>query len=110
MTILRSIDLSRGTRRFQRFGGAPAAPATGGSGGPRGILDPDLLRSAIPEAFRKLDPRQLIRNPVNVGVSGWNDVTAMSRYSPLVSVKRSRTGYHQCCGASQISSFCSFFS
>ncbi len=32
--------------------------------GPRGILDPELLRAAIPQAFRKLDPRLLIRNPV----------------------------------------------
>src|SRR5262249_851016 len=31
---------------------------------PRGILDPELLRSALPHAFRKLDPRLLIRNPV----------------------------------------------
>ncbi|MFN8520610.1 MAG: potassium-transporting ATPase subunit KdpB [Chloroflexota bacterium] len=65
MTILRSIDLSRGTRRFQRFGGgASGAAPTPGPGGPRGILDPALLRSAIPEALRKLDPRLLVRNPV----------------------------------------------
>jgi potassium-transporting ATPase ATP-binding subunit len=65
MTILRSIDLSRGTRRFQRFGGgsAPGAPAAGPSG-PRGILDPDLLRAAAPQAVRKLDPRLLFRSPV----------------------------------------------
>jgi K+-transporting ATPase ATPase B chain len=61
-----SIDLSRGTRRFQRFGGgaAGATPGPSGPDGPRGILDPRLLRAAIPEAFRKLDPRLLIRNPV----------------------------------------------
>ncbi len=65
MTVLRSIDLSRGTRRFQRFGGgaAPGAPAPGPSG-PRGILDPQLLRAALPEAVRKLDPRLLFRSPV----------------------------------------------
>ena len=28
------------------------------------MLDPDLLRSALPHAFRKLDPRLLIKNPV----------------------------------------------
>ncbi len=31
---------------------------------PRGVFDPELLRSAIPHAFRKLDPRLLIKNPV----------------------------------------------
>ena len=30
----------------------------------RGILDPTLLRAALPEAIRKLDPRTLVRNPV----------------------------------------------
>ena len=60
-----SVDLGRGTRRFQRFvtlGGAK--PAGGEPPKPRGVLDPDLLRSAIPHAFRKLDPRLLIKNPV----------------------------------------------
>ena len=68
MTILRSLDLSRGTRRFQRFGrgaaaaGTPGAPS--GPTGPRGILDPQLLKAALPEAVRKLDPRLLFRSPV----------------------------------------------
>jgi potassium-transporting ATPase ATP-binding subunit len=62
---LMSIDLGRGTRRFQRFvtfrGTKPggAEPPR-----PRGILDPDQLRSAIPQAIRKLDPRLLVKNPV----------------------------------------------
>jgi potassium-transporting ATPase ATP-binding subunit len=75
MTILRAIDLSRGTRRFQRFGrgaGTPATPPAGrpaggggaGAPGPRGIMDPALLRAALPQSIRKLDPRQLVRNPV----------------------------------------------
>jgi K+-transporting ATPase ATPase B chain len=67
MAILNAIDLSRGTRRFQRFGGATGVPAGGAPGGAprsRGIMDPALLRAAIPEAFRKLDPRRLVRNPV----------------------------------------------
>ena len=62
---LQSVDLGRGTRRFQRFvtlGGAK--PSGGEPPKPRGVLDPDLLRSAIPHAFRKLDPRLLFRNPV----------------------------------------------
>ena len=59
-----AVDLGRGTRRFQRFG----ASSPGGAGGmaprPRGAFDPDLLRAALPQSLRKLDPRQLIRNPV----------------------------------------------
>jgi K+-transporting ATPase ATPase B chain len=60
-----SIDLQGGTRRFQRAnreaGGGAASP---GGTRPRGVFDPDLLRAALPNAVRKLDPRQLIRNPV----------------------------------------------
>ena len=62
---LLSVDLGRGTRRFQRFvtlGGAK--PSGEQPPSPRGVLDPDLLRAAIPHAFRKLDPRRLIKNPV----------------------------------------------
>jgi K+-transporting ATPase ATPase B chain len=64
MSILRSVELSRGTRRFQRFVTLGGAKPSGEPPRPRGILDPELLRSALPEAFRKLDPRLLVRNPV----------------------------------------------
>jgi potassium-transporting ATPase ATP-binding subunit len=60
-----SVDLGRGTRRFQRFvtlGGTK--PSGAEPPRPRGVLDPELLRAALPHAFRKLDPRLLIRNPV----------------------------------------------
>jgi K+-transporting ATPase ATPase B chain len=59
-----SVDLGRGTRRFQRFVTLGGAKPSGEPPKPRGVLDPDLLRSAIPQAFRKLDPRLLIKNPV----------------------------------------------
>ena len=62
---LRSVDLGRGTRRFQRFVTLRGAKPSGGEPPkPRGIMDPQLLRDALPHAFRKLDPRLLIRNPV----------------------------------------------
>jgi K+-transporting ATPase ATPase B chain len=64
MSILGSVELSRGTRRFQRFVSLGGSKPSGEPPRPRGVLDPDLLRSAIPEAFRKLDPRLLFRNPV----------------------------------------------
>jgi potassium-transporting ATPase ATP-binding subunit len=63
-TIHNAMDLSRGTRRFRRFGGNRGAAPSGGAPAPRGVLDPVLLRAALPEAVRKLDPRKLIRNPV----------------------------------------------
>ena len=61
---LMSVDLGRGTRRFQRFVTLGGAKPSGEPPRPRGVLDPDLLRSALPHAFRKLDPRLLIKNPV----------------------------------------------
>ena len=59
-----SVDLGRGTRRFQRFVTLGGAKPSGEPPGPRGVLDPGLLRAAFPHALRKLDPRLLIRNPV----------------------------------------------
>jgi K+-transporting ATPase ATPase B chain len=59
-----SIDLGRGTRRFQRFVTLGGAKPGGEAPRPRGVLDPGLLRAALPEALRKLDPRRLVRNPV----------------------------------------------
>ncbi len=59
-----SVDLGRGTRRFQRFVTLGGAKPGGEPPRPRGILDPDLLRAAVPQALRKLDPRLLIKNPV----------------------------------------------
>ena len=61
---LLSVDLGRGTRRFQRFVTLGGAKPSGEPPRPRGVLDPELLRAALPNAFRKLDPRLLIRNPV----------------------------------------------
>ena len=60
-----SFDLGRGSRRFQRYdlrGGQKPEDAPPSRS--RGVFDPALLRAAIPHALRKLDPRQLARNPV----------------------------------------------
>ena len=57
------IDTARGSRRIAR----EARQAQAGHGpGPRnrGIFDPKLLRGALGPAARKLDPRQMMRNPV----------------------------------------------
>jgi K+-transporting ATPase ATPase B chain len=60
-----TFDLGRGTRRFQRndLRGGQKPEATPPVR-PKGIFDPALLRAALPQALRKLDPRQLYRNPV----------------------------------------------
>ena len=63
MTLF-SIDLGRGTRRFQRFAGAGDARPSGAPSGPRGVFDPELLRAALPESVRKLNPRRMIKSPV----------------------------------------------
>ncbi len=59
-----SLDTGSGTRRFQRFVTLGGAKPAGGPPRPRGVFDPALLRAALPNAFRKLDPRLLIKNPV----------------------------------------------
>jgi K+-transporting ATPase ATPase B chain len=59
-----SVELGRGTRRFQRFVTLGGAKPSGEPPRPRGVFDPELLRAALPHAFRKLDPRLLIKNPV----------------------------------------------
>ncbi len=59
-----SVDLARGTRRFQRYVTLGGSKPSGEPPRPRGAFDPQLLRAAIPHAFRKLDPRLLIKNPV----------------------------------------------
>jgi K+-transporting ATPase ATPase B chain len=67
MSLIRSslsVDLGRGTRRFQRFVTLRGAKPSGEPPRPRGVFDPGLLRAALPNAFRKLDPRLLIKNPV----------------------------------------------
>jgi K+-transporting ATPase ATPase B chain len=61
---LMSVDLARGTRRFQRFVVGGGQKPAGEPQRPRGVLDPDLLRAALPQSIRKLDPRLLIKNPV----------------------------------------------
>src|SRR5512142_1187414 len=61
---LLAVDLGRGTRRFQRFVTLRGAKPSGKAPRPRGVFDPGLLRAAVPQALRKLDPRLLIRNPV----------------------------------------------
>ncbi len=63
--LLRSVvDTRQGSRRFQRAEREAQAGGAGAPRTPRGVFDPVLLRSALLPALRKLDPRQLFKNPV----------------------------------------------
>jgi hypothetical protein len=63
--LLRSVvDTRRGSRRMQRAEREAQAGKAGAPRTPRGLFDPDLLRSALLPAVRKLDPRELFKNPV----------------------------------------------
>jgi len=55
------IDTARGSRRIAR-----EARQAGATGTPRnrGVFNPQMLRGALGPALRKLDPRQMMRNPV----------------------------------------------
>jgi K+-transporting ATPase ATPase B chain len=48
--------------------GAPVPPPASGGGAPHrvqgGLLDPGMLVRSLPDAFKKLDPRTLYKNPV----------------------------------------------
>ena len=75
---LMSVDLGRGTRRFQRFvtlGGAK--PSGGEPPRPRGILDPELLRSALPARLPQARPAAADPNPVMFVV----EITAVARHA-----------------------------
>ena len=73
------INTLRGSRRIAR----EERQAQAGGGGPRnrGIFDPALLRGALGPAVRKMNPRQLAKNPVMFVV----EVTAMLVTLVLVS-------------------------
>ncbi|MFC9963712.1 potassium-transporting ATPase subunit KdpB [Nocardia ignorata] len=61
---------------------SPRAPRTERPA--RGVLDPTLLRTALPEAIRKLDPRTLWKNPVMLIVeigAAWSTVLAVAEPS-----------------------------
>ena len=67
MTVSRSqfsVDLGRGTRRFQRFVTFNGRRFDGEPPRPKGVLDPDCSARRCPTPSRKLDPVCLIRNPV----------------------------------------------
>ena len=61
LSLMSVVDTARGSRRIAREDRQDQA---GGSPRNRGIFNPKMLRGALLPALRKLDPRQLMRNPV----------------------------------------------
>ncbi len=55
------VDTARGTRRVAR---EDRQAQTAGGPRNRGIFDPKLLRGALVPAVRKMNPRELAKNPV----------------------------------------------
>ncbi|MFC5749860.1 potassium-transporting ATPase subunit KdpB [Actinomadura rugatobispora] len=69
------------TQTLRKTGQVPGAPASKGGGRVQGgLLDPKLLVTTLPDAFRKLDPRTLWHNPVMLIVevgAVWSTVLAV---------------------------------
>jgi potassium-transporting ATPase ATP-binding subunit len=63
LPLLSVIDTARGTRRVAREARKAQAPDAPGPNN-RGIFNPKLLRGALVPAVRKMNPRELARNPV----------------------------------------------
>jgi K+-transporting ATPase ATPase B chain len=61
LSLMSVVDTARGSHRIAREDRQAEA---GGSPRNRGIFNPKMLRGALVPALRKLDPRQMMRNPV----------------------------------------------
>ena len=83
------IDTARGTGRVAR----EDRRAQAGSAGPRnrGIFDPKLLRGALGPAVRKMNPRQLAKNPVMFVVEVTAALVTVILASDLLGVSKGAT-------------------
>ncbi|CAM5579223.1 hypothetical protein STENM327S_08519 [Streptomyces tendae] len=54
-------SMSTATPNRASRGDAPRAPGGGGVGA--GLFDPKQLVKSVPDAFRKLDPRVMVKSP-----------------------------------------------
>ena len=83
------IDTARGSRRIARENRQAQA-----SGSPRnhGIFDPAALRGALRPALRKMDPRQLAKNPVMFVVEVTAALVTMVLVSDLLGLSKGATG------------------
>ena len=82
-STLQSVDLGRGTRRFQRFvtpSAAPSRPAEPPR--PRGVLDPDLLRAALPAVGPQARPAAADQEPGHVRRRDHRGLVTLDRPSP----------------------------
>jgi potassium-transporting ATPase ATP-binding subunit len=89
--MLATIDTARGTRRVARE--ARKAQA-GGAGGPgsRGIFDPTLLRGALGPALRKMNPRELAKNPVMFVVEVTAALVTLILFADMLGLSKAAPG------------------
>ncbi|MGD0019735.1 MAG: potassium-transporting ATPase subunit KdpB [Candidatus Limnocylindrales bacterium] len=83
------VDTARGTRRVAREDRQARA---GGGPSNRGIFDPKLLRGALGPAVRKMDPRQLARNPVMFVVEVTAALVTVILISDFVGLSKAAVG------------------
>jgi potassium-transporting ATPase ATP-binding subunit len=89
LLTLSVIDTARGTRRVareDRQAGAVGAPRN------RGIFDPKLLRGALGPAVRKMNPRELARNPVMFVVEVTAALVTVILATDLLGITAAATG------------------
>ena len=86
------IDTGRGTRRIQRAEREATAGTPGAPRASRGIFDPALLRAALRPALRKLDPRELYRNPVMFVVEVTAALVTLAFLADVAGITTATTG------------------
>jgi K+-transporting ATPase ATPase B chain len=83
------IDTARGSRRIAREDRQAQA---GGSPRNRGIFDPKLLRGALGPAVRKMNPRELAKNPVMFVVEVTAALVTVILLSDFLGLSKAATG------------------
>jgi K+-transporting ATPase ATPase B chain len=89
MALLSVIDTARGSRRIareNRQAGAAGSPRN------RGIFDPSLLRGALGPAVRKMNPRELAKNPVMFVVEVTAALVTLVLLSDFVGLSKGAAG------------------
>jgi potassium-transporting ATPase ATP-binding subunit len=83
------IDTARGTRRVARENRQAGAA---GSPRHRGIFDPSALRGAFGPALRKMNPRELAKNPVMFVVEVTAALVTLVLISDFLGLSKAATG------------------
>jgi K+-transporting ATPase ATPase B chain len=89
LSLMSVVDTARGSHRIAREDRQAQA---GGSPRNRGIFNPKMLRGALLPALRKLDPRQLMRNPVMFVVEVTAALVTVVFVSDLLGLSKAAAG------------------